>query len=49
MWMMIPVRTESLDVSNMKVIIESATGSAEISAVAYFESYASIYVLERST
>ena len=42
-------RTESLDVSNMKVNVESATGPAGIAAVAYFASYVEIHMLERST
>ena len=42
-------RTESLDVSNMKVNVESATGPAGIAAVAYFASYVKIHVLKRST
>ena len=39
--------TESLDVSNMKVNVESATGPAGIAA--YFESSVEIHALERST
>ena len=41
-------RTESLDVSNMKVNGGSATGPAGIAAVAYFASYVKIHVLKRS-
>ena len=46
---LIPIRTESLDVSNMRLNVESVTGPAGIAAVAYFESYAVIYMLERFT
>ena len=40
--------TQSLDVSYMKISIESAIGPGGIIAVAWFKSYVSIYVLQRS-
>ena len=40
--------TQSLDISYMKISIESAIGPGGIIAVAWFKSYVSIYVLRRS-